>query len=110
LHHYFGHASDEVIHYVLDNVEDAKKICFPTQKHVCHNCTLGKIHQYNFSENPTHSSEPLELIHSDLFELPTLSYSKYKWIITFLDDHSSFCNIAFLCKKSEAVDAIKSIF
>jgi len=30
LHCYFGHASDEVMCHVLDNVEDAKKICFPT--------------------------------------------------------------------------------
>ena len=44
LHCYFGHASDEVMYYVLDNVEDAKKIHFLTQKHVCCSCTLGKIH------------------------------------------------------------------
>ena len=110
LHHYFGHTSDEVICHVLNNVEDAKKIHFPIQKHVCHNYTLKKMYQYSFSENPTHSSEPLRLIHSDLLELSTLSYSKYKWIITLLDDHFSFYNIAFLCKKSETADAIKSIF
>ena len=78
LHCYFGHASDEVIHHILDNVEDAKKICFPTQKHVCYSCTLEEMHQHSFLENPTHSSEPLELTHSDLLELFTLSYSKYK--------------------------------
>ena len=30
--------------------------------------------------------------------------------IIFLDDYSSYCNIAFLYKKSEAVEAIKSVF
>ena len=44
LHHHFGHASDKVMHHVFDNVEDVKKIHFPIQKHVCHSCTLGKIH------------------------------------------------------------------
>ena len=68
------------------------------------------MHECSFSENLVHSSEPLGLIYSDLLELPTLSYSKYKWVITFLDDYSSYCNIAFLCKKSEAVEAIKLIF
>jgi len=29
LHYYFEHASDEVIHYVLDNIENTKKIHFP---------------------------------------------------------------------------------
>ena len=28
----------------------------------------------------------------------------------FLDNYSFYCNIAFLCKKSEATEAIKSIF
>jgi len=109
LHHYFGHTSDEIICHVLENVEDIKKICFPTQKYICYGCTLGKMHQHSFSENLTCSSESLELIYSNLIKLPTLSYSKYKWIITFLDDYFSFYNIAFLCKKFEAVDAIKSI-
>ena len=96
--------------YVLNNVEDVKKIYFPTQKHVCHSYTLGKIHQCSFPENSIHCSEPLKLINSDLFELPTLSYSRYKWVITFLDNYSSYCNIAFLCKKSGAGEAVKSIF
>jgi len=50
------------------------------------------------------------LIHSDLLELPTLSYSKYKWVITFLDDYFSYCRVAFLCKKSDAAKAIKAVF
>jgi len=110
LHYHFGYTSDEVIYHVLDNVEDAKKICFPTLKHVCHSCTLGKMYQYSFSENSTYSSMPLELIHSDLLELPILFYSKYKWVITFLDNYFSYCNIAFLHKKSEAAEVVKSIF
>jgi len=36
LHCCFGYTSNEVIYHVLDNVEDVKKICFPTQKHVCY--------------------------------------------------------------------------
>jgi len=75
LYCYFGHASDEVMHHVLDN---AKKICFPMQKYICCGCTLRKMYQYSFPENPTCSSESLELIHSNLLELSTLSYSKYK--------------------------------
>jgi len=110
LHHHFGHASDKVICHVLDNVEDARKIHFPTQKHICYNYTLRKMHQHSFPENSSHSSKPLRLIYPDLLKLSTLSYSKYKWMITFLDNHFSFYNIAFLCKKSEAADAIKFIF
>jgi len=78
LHHCFRHISDEFICHVFDNVEDTKKIYFPTQKHIYHSCTLEKMYQHSFSENSVHFSECLELIHLNLLELLTLSYSKYK--------------------------------
>ena len=105
----FGCIFDIVICYIFKNVEDKKKIHFPIQKYVCHSYTLRKIHQHSFSENPVCFSESLGLIHLDLLELTTLFYSKYKQMIIFLDDYS-YCSIAFLYKKSEAVEAIKSIF
>jgi len=44
LHCFFGHTSNKVMCYVLDNIEYMKKIYFPTQKHVCCSYTLEKIH------------------------------------------------------------------
>jgi len=70
--------SDKAMRYISDNVEGAEKICFPNKKHICRGCTLEKLYQHSFPENPKCSSETLGLIHSDLLELPTLSYSKYK--------------------------------
>jgi len=96
--------------HVLDNVEGTEKICFPNKKHVCCGCTLEKLHQCSFPENPKRSSETPGLIHSDFLELSTLSCSKYKWVITFLDDYSSYCRVAFLCKRSDATEAIKAVF
>jgi len=110
IHHQLGHISDEAMRHISDNVEGAEKICFPNKKHICCSCTLGKLHQHSFPENSKHSSETLGLIHSDLLELPTLSYSKYKWVITFLDDYSSYYRVAFLRKKSDAAEAIKAVF
>jgi len=104
IHCYLGHISDEAMRHVPDNVEGAEKICFPNKKHICHSCTLGKLNQRSFSENPKYSSETLRLIHLDLLELSTLSYSKYKRVITFLDDCSSYCRVVFLCKKSDTVN------
>jgi len=31
-------------------------------------------------------------------------------VITFLDNYSSYCRVAFLCKKSDAAEVIKSVF
>ena len=110
LHHCFGHASNEVIHYVLNNVENTKKICFPIYKYIYYSCTFEKIYQCKFSKNSVCFSKPLELIHSDLLKISILSYSKYKWVIIFFGNYSSYYNIAFLCKTSEATKVIKSIF
>ena len=77
IHRHLRHISDKAIRHVSDNVEGAKKICFPNKKHVCCGCTLEKLYQHSFPENPKYSSETLGLIHSDLLELPTLLYSKY---------------------------------
>jgi len=110
LHCCFEYASDKVMYHVLNNIKNVKKICFPIQKCVCYNYILRKMYQCSFSENLVYSSKPLELTHSDLLELTTLSYSKYKWVITFLDDYSFYCNITLLYKNSEAAKVIKSIF
>ena len=71
---------------------------------------LWESYTSSFPENPKCSSETLGLIHLDLLELSTLSYSKYKWVITFLDDYSSYCRVTFLYKKSDATEAIKAVF
>jgi len=68
------------------------------------------MYQYSFPENFAHSSKSLGLIHSDLLELLILFHSKYKWVITFLDNYFSYYNITFLYKKSEAAEVVKSIF
>ena len=110
IHHRLRHISDEAIKHISDNVEGTEKICLPNKKYIYYGYALGKLHQHSFPKNPKHSSETLGLIYSDLFELPTLSYSKYKWVITFLDDYSSYCRVAFLHKKSDAAEAIKAVF
>jgi len=110
IHCQLGHISDKAMRHILDNVEDTEKIYFPNKKHVCHGCALGKLYQHSFPENPKCSNKTLGLIHSDLLKLSTLLYSKYKWVITFLDDYSSYCKVAFLCKKSDAAEAIKAVF
>ena len=80
----------ETLHcYVLDNVEDVRKIHFPTQKHIYHSCTLRKIHQHSFFKNSVCSSKLLGLIYSGLLELLTLYYSKYKQVI---NNYFFYCN------------------
>ena len=57
---------------------------------VCSSCILGKHHQDNFDKHAScHASAPLELVHSDLCgSLPTVSFSGFKYFLTFIDDYS----------------------
>ena len=43
IHHQLGYISDKAIRHVLDNVEGAKKICFPNKKHIYHGCCKGML-------------------------------------------------------------------
>ena len=108
LHCCFKHVFNKVMYHILDKI--TKKIYFPTQKHVCYSCIFSKIHQHDFSENLVYSSKPFGLIYLDFLELLIMSYFKCKQMIMFIDDYFFYCNIAFLYKKSKAVEAIKSIF
>jgi len=110
IHCQLGHISDKAMRHISNNVEGAEKICLSNKKHVCCSCALRKLHQHSFPENPKHSSETLGLIYLDLLKLPTLLYSKYKWVIIFLDDYSFYCRVTFLHKKSDAAKAIKAVF
>ena len=63
------------------------------------------MHNRPFPENPLRAAKPFQRIHSDLREYPVLSYSKYKYFISFLDDCTSCAWIILLKKKSDALDA-----
>ena len=64
------------------------------------------MHLQPFVDSVSRASRSFELIHSDLKELPTISYHKYKYFVTFLDDYSSHCWVILLKQKSDTIRAI----
>ena len=52
--------------------------------------------------------QPLDLVYSDLDEMPVLSISGYKYTATYLDDHFSFKVIFFLKHKNEEFTAFQA--
>ena len=65
------------------------------------------MHNRTFPENPIRAAKPFERIHSDLRTYPVLSYSKYKYYISFVDDCTSAAWVVNLRKKSDAYEATK---
>ena len=54
------------------------------------------------------ASQPLDLVHSDLDDMPVLSIGGYKYTATYLDDHSSFGVMFYLKHKNKEFTAFKT--
>ena len=75
---------------------------------VCEPCLAGKMRSNPFPSSPSRSTQPLELIHSDLHgPLPVPTREGYRYWITFIDDATSYHAAMKLKRKSDAFDAFK---
>ena len=80
-----------------------------TNLKICEGCILGKMPQHPFPRRQTTSSQPLQLVHSDLCgPFPTKSISGSVYFISFIDDYSKFTVITFLKTKNQALSAFKN--
>ena len=74
---------DLVTGMVINSEEQPDPICEP--------CLAGKMHSKPFPHSPNRTSQPLELVHSDLHgPLPVQTREGYRYWITFIDDCTSF--------------------
>src|SRR5260221_11165138 len=56
----------------------------------CEPCLAGKMHSNPFPSSPSHATQPLELVHSDLHgPLPVTTREGYRYWMTFIDDATS---------------------
>ena len=107
-HQRFGHPRKDVLRQAPKACDGfPKDLKFPERDTPCRSCAEGKMRSDSFPSSTSRASYPFELIHSDLKEFPTLSYHKYKYYISFLDDHSGRAWAILLKKKSDAADAIQ---
>ena len=60
-----------------------------------------------FPPSKSRAKRPIDLVHSDLDEMPVLSMGGYKYTATYLDDYSSFGVMFYLKKKSDEFAAFK---
>ena len=73
---------------------------------VCSGYVLRKHHRDSFEKRASwHASTPLRLVYSDLCgPLPVVSFSGFKYLLTFIDDYSKRTWVYFLKLKSEVFD------
>ena len=73
----------------------------------CEGCEKGKSKRLPFPASKSRATRPLDLVHSDLDEMPVLSMGGYKYTTTYLDDYSSFGVMFYLKKKNDEFAAFK---
>jgi len=106
-HRRLGHPSDQVFtKFKTQTKHFPSDLTVPPELPICKGCAKGKMHSRSFLENPIRTTKPFQRIHSDLREYPVLSYSKFKYYISFLDDCTSHGWVVNLRKKkSKALKA-----
>ncbi|RVW75074.1 Retrovirus-related Pol polyprotein from transposon RE2 [Vitis vinifera] len=68
----------------------------------CDSCKLGKSKTLPFPLHASTASHCFDLIHSNVWgPSPVSSHEKFKYYVTFIDDHSKFTWVYFLRSKSE---------
>ena len=81
----------------------------PNTSSPCQGCQLGKAYEWEFPASSKQATSVLDLIHTNLCEMPTLSHSHNKWIITFIDDALGFAALHFLQSKADAVRCFQDL-
>ena len=77
-----------------------------TDFEICVDCIKGKQTKHT-KKGATRSNELLEIIHTDICEIPIPCISGQKYFITFIDDFSRYGYLYLIHEKSQAVDILE---
>jgi len=77
-------------------------------KFECEICVRGKMTRSPFPKASERKSELLEIVHSDVCgPMRVESNGKARYVVTFIDDYSKWCEISLLKGKNEVLSAFK---
>ena len=100
-HRRLGHPNTQILSHVLNSDLPGNKDRYSLSLE-CDSCKLGKSKTLPFPLHASRASHCFDLIHSDVWgPSPISSYEKFKYYVTFIDDHSRFTWVYFLRSKSE---------
>ena len=106
-HRRMGHTHQRVIKHLGQNTVGGPNQTTNAPQGTCEGCEKGKSKRLPFPSSKSRASKPLDLVHSDLDEMPVLSLGGYKYTTTYLDDYSSFGIMFYLKNKSDEFAAFK---
>ena len=106
-HRRMGHTHQRVIKHLGKNTEGGPHQTTYAPQGACEGCEKEKSKRLPFPSSKSRATRPLDLVHSNLDEMPVLSIGGFKYTATYLDDYSSFGVMFYLKKKSDEFAAFK---
>ena len=104
VHHNTADIKSLVEHNLVTGMHiDSKSATDP----ICEPCLAGKMHANPFTTSQNCTSCPLELVHSDMHQVPYQIFSGYQYWITFIDDYSRYQFVIPIHAKLDVFDAFK---
>ena len=107
-HKRIGHAHQHIIKHLRKNMEGGPHQTTKAPTGACEGCKKGKSKRLPFPTLKSRATKPLDLVHSNLDEMPVLSIGGYKYTATYLDDYSLFGVMFYLKHKNEEFTAFKT--
>lgn len=99
-HSHLGHPAFSIVSHVLKN-NDLSFINDDFVESICDPCQCAKGHQLPYSKSNNISTNPLALIHSDVWGPAPTSVGRYNYYVSFIDDYSKYAWIYLLRQKSD---------
>ena len=99
-HTCFGHFSENALQQASLHIIGLPTISIPTSSPSCKGCAMGKMADRPFLSSDKRAAWPLVLVHIDLIgPMPVEPCLHAKHVLTFIDDHSSYALVVFICNK-----------
>lgn len=105
-HRRYGHIGKQKLRKMVKG-EMVKRLDYDASKDIafCETCISGKHHRAPFNSSKTHSTELLELVHSDVCgKISEKSIGGAQYFLTFTDDKSRYSWVYILHSKDQVFD------
>jgi len=108
-HRRLGHPSHNALIKMKDELLEGIKVDAISQN-VCISCIKNKQHRLPFKSSTKRTTQPLQLVHSDLCgPMQHKSFGGSRYFLTFIDDYTRKVFVYFLKSKDEVLDYILDI-
>ena len=97
-HHHLGHPAFPILKHIMSTYQLDFSTPLPKELS-CNACLSNKSHKLPFSISSLHSTNPLEIIFSDVWTFPVLSQDGFKYYVIFVDHFTKYIWLYPLKKK-----------